>query len=94
VIGEQGYPFATADSCPDMTTDETCEDHRATNGRHYLSFAVEAAGDRPETFSVQPSPLEYERLKQYSDGDSVGRVPVVYDDGWAVDWAAVESELE
>ena len=77
-----------------MTTHATCETHEATNGRHYCSFGVEAPGDRPETFSVQPSPLEYERLKAYSDGDGVGRVPVVYDDGWAVDWAAVESELE
>ena len=76
-----------------MTTHATCENHRATNGRHYCSLAVDDAGQRPETFSLQPSPLEYERLTQYSDGDSVGRVPVVYNDGWAVDWAAVDAEL-
>lgn len=73
-----------------MTTHATCEEHKATNGRHYLSFAVADAGQRPDSFSLQPSPTEYERLKAHSDGDSVGRVPVVYDDGWAVDWAAVE----
>ena len=75
-----------------MTTYATCEEHKATNGRHYLSFAVDGAGERPETFSLQPSPLEYEQLKAYSDGEGVGRVPVVYDDGWDVDWSAVESE--
>lgn len=75
-----------------MTTYATCEKHRATNGRHYLSFVVEDAGESPESFSIQPSPAEYERLKGASDGEGVGRVPVVYDDGWAVDWAAVDSE--
>jgi hypothetical protein len=73
--------------------DAVCETHRAVNGRHYLAFTVEASGDRPAEFELQPSPLEYERLKDHSvdtaDGD-VGWVPAVYDDGWAVAWDALE----
>jgi hypothetical protein len=68
-----------------------CKQHKAVNGRHYLSFAVDGPGDAPDEFELQPSPLEYERLKDHSGGDSVGRVPVVYEDGWAVDWDAIES---
>lgn len=42
-----------------------CEQHKAVNGRHYLSFAVDGPGDAPDEFE--------------------------YEDGWAVDWDAVES---
>lgn len=70
--------------------DATCDEHRAVNGRHYLSFAVDGPADSPDEFELQPSPLEYERLKDHSTGaEGVGQVPVVYDNGWAVDWDAL-----
>jgi len=74
--------------------DATCTEHRAVNGRHYLSFTVEASSELPDEFELQPSPLEYERLKEHSTGsdDGVGQVPAVYDDGWAIDWAALETD--
>ncbi len=71
--------------------DADCETHKATNGRHYLSFVVDGPADAPEEFELQPSPLEYERLKEHSTGDGVGQVPAVYDDGWAIDWDALET---
>lgn len=70
-----------------------CDEHRAVNGRHYLSFTVEGAADGPDGFELQPSPREYERLKAHSTGtDGVGRVPVVDDDGWAIDWDTLATE--
>ena len=77
--------------------DALCETHRAVNGRHYLSFTVADPGERPPEFDLQPSPLEYERLKDHSvepeddarDPD-VGWVPAVYDDDWAIAWDALE----
>lgn len=74
--------------------DATCEQHKATNGRHYLSFVVDGPADAPEEFELQPSPLEYERLKEHSTGadDGVGQVPAVYDDGWTVDWDALKTD--
>ncbi|MDS0282307.1 hypothetical protein [Haloarcula onubensis] len=79
-----------------MTQSEAvCDEHRAVNGRHYLSFTVEGTSDLPDGFEMQPSPLEYERLKDHSTGaDGVGQVPVVYDDGWAVDWDAIETAAD
>ena len=84
-----------------MLTDMTqyqavCDEHKAVNGRHYLSFTVESTGDLPDEFELQPSPLEYERLKDHSAGseDGVGQVPAVYDDGWAIDWDALETESD
>jgi len=76
--------------------DAHCDEHRAVNGRHYLTFTVEAGSDLPDEFELQPSPLEYERLKEESGGseDDVGQVPVVYDDAWAVDWDALETDAE
>jgi len=72
--------------------DAHCDEHKAVNGRHYLSFTVENASELPDEFELQPSPLEYERLKEHSTGaDGVGQVPVVYDDGWAVDWDTLET---
>ncbi|MDS0259744.1 hypothetical protein NDI56_10100 [Haloarcula sp. S1CR25-12] len=73
--------------------DAVCEEHKAVNGRHYLSFTVAAPSDLPEEFEIQPSPLEYERLKDDSTGeDGVGQVPAVYDDGWAIDWESLETD--
>ena len=57
----------------DMTRDDArCEQHKAVNGRHYLSFVVDGPADAPDEFELQPSPLEYERLKEHSTGDGVG----------------------
>jgi len=76
-----------------MSHDARCDEHQATNGRHYLSFTVLEPADRPETFELQPSPLEYERLKEHSTGESgVGTVPLSYDEGWEIDWEALEAE--
>jgi len=72
--------------------DAVCEQHEAVNGRHYLSFTVDGPADAPDEFELQPSPLEYERLKDHSDGDGIRSVPAVYDDAWAIDWDVVESE--
>jgi len=73
------------------TSDARCTEHKARNGRHYLSFTVE----NPEEFSLQPSPAEYERLAEHSvDADDslrVGWVPRVYDDGWAIDWDGLDA---
>lgn len=69
--------------------DAVCETHSAVNGRQYLAFTVEAPGDHPAEFELQPSPLEDERLKEYSvdaTDQDVGWVPAVYDDSWAVAW--------
>ncbi|MBX0287799.1 hypothetical protein [Haloarcula salinisoli] len=76
--------------------DAHCEEHKAVNGRHYLSFTIEGAADLPDEFELQPSPLEYERLKEHSTGaeDGVGQVPAMYDDGWAIDWDALETAAE
>jgi hypothetical protein len=75
-----------------MTHDARCNEHRAVNGRHYLSFTVVSTSELPEEFEIQPSPMEYERLKDHSTGeDGVGQVPAVYDDGWAIDWDSLES---
>jgi hypothetical protein len=68
-----------------------CTVHKSTNGRHYCEFAV----DDTESFAVQPSPLEYERLVEQSvpadDTDtSIGWVPIVDDDGWAIDWDGLD----
>jgi hypothetical protein len=72
-----------------------CTEHKARNGRHYCEFVVESPGERPEEFSLQPSPLEYEELKEHSvdadDGAKIGWVPVVDDEGWTVDWDALEA---
>jgi len=77
---------------PHMTQyDADCTTHKATNGRHYLSFVVDGTAGAPDEFELQPSPLEYERLKEHSAGDGVGQVPAVYDDSWAIDWAALET---
>lgn len=72
-----------------------CTVHKSTNGRHYCEFTVEDAGDGPEEFTVQPSPLEYERLVEQSvpadEADpAIGWVPVADADGWAIDWDALE----
>lgn len=69
-----------------------CTVHKSTNGRHYCEFTV----DDTEEFTVQPSPLEYERLVEQSvptdDTDpAIGWVPVVDADGWAIDWDALEA---
>jgi len=73
--------------------DADCETHKATNGRHYLSFVVDGPADAPDEFELQPSPLEYERLKEHSTGESgVGTVPLSYDEGWEIDWEALEAE--
>ena len=79
-----------------MSTDTArCSTHEAVNGRHYCEFAVDDPGEKPDTFSVQPSPLEYERLVEHSTaadeaGPDIGVVPVVDDDGWEIDWAALD----
>jgi len=72
-----------------------CEQHKAVNGRHYLSFRVSSPAELPDEFELQPSPREYERLKDHSTGaDGVGQVPVMYDDGWAIDWDTLETESD
>lgn len=78
---------------PDMGTqyDAVCTEHKATNGRHYMKFDVDGPSDAPDEFSYQPSPTEYGRLAEHSaESDGVGRVPAVYDDGWAIDWAGLD----
>ena len=79
--------------------DAVCTEHKATNGRHYLSFDVAGPADTPDEFSVQPSPKEYERLVEHSaepDGThaDIGPVPAVYDSGWAIDWESLEAYAE
>ena len=75
--------------------DAVCAEHKATNGRHYIRFDVDGPSDAPDEFSIQPSPKEYGRLAEHSaepdeTSADVGVVPAVYDDGWAIDWEAVD----
>jgi hypothetical protein len=76
--------------------DAVCENYRNDNGRRHLRFKVEAPSDMPTTFSIQPSNDQFKRLMKYSDKQrvpqqEVGWVPVVYNNGWEIDWNSLSA---
>ncbi|WP_133412163.1 hypothetical protein [Halalkaliarchaeum desulfuricum] len=76
--------------------DALCEKYNYSNGNHTVSFLVEAPPDKPRNFTTTVSDSELDQLREYSvnkrkEGTGIGWVPVIYNNGWEIDWDSLES---